>query len=188
MLIKKKLIDRIFKKKITSPITEKDIWIPVTDVNNYDLEVQTYKSKRLRSFFKTLDNKTGTISYSDFNRVKCIDRNGCFEYLDVLGLSFVDVLYPIQLPYMPSKQQFILYTQRLLFDTASPYGYDTVNFLYIIGPKQEYLKLKTYYKRVGEAQQNKWEQISEDEWEERLSTYEKRKMIEEAARLTDYRK
>lgn len=114
-------------------------------------------------------------SFSDTDRTTCINIE-CFDdtYKNGLISDIVNEMYPITLPYYPSKNKYKVYTRTFLTDPSLG-DFDTKEIVYIVKPDGEKVPVNRYFhefKNVG------FREISKDEYDElvkkRIDTQERK--------------
>lgn len=111
-----------------------------------------------------------TAKYNDIDRVYCRDMFDCNTYQFNLATSIINEMFPIQMPYMPSKPIEVFCTD-FLFDKANG-DFDTVGINYCIKEENEKkvtIPINRYFKKDKEAG---WIEIDEEEYSERYSKKE----------------
>lgn len=126
-----------------------------------DSDVKVYQCKRKFSLFKYVYSD-GSISYSDVDRVilKDIDHDTTFYNGSVTRL--IDSMYPITMPYIPTRKPFKVYTHDFLVDPKNG-DYDTRGILWMVTPYGERVDINRYFKDGG----NGMIEIDKAEYEER---------------------
>ena len=159
--ITKSILNRLIDGKCMTPIEDTSgIW---SDITTEGSEYCDYQCIRMSSLFKRVA-PDGTISYSDINRVLCVDiDNPTVSYQNGFATRFVDKLFPIQMPYLPAGKPFKLFRKDFLVDSESG-DYDTIAFLYILTPEGRKVDLYRFFKDDGSG---KLIQIGKEEYEER---------------------
>lgn len=115
--ILKKLLDEI----PLSPITDEDFFSDKYESleSEEGLKKRGLKSSiqcpRRSSLFRYEDLK-GNVKYTDINRCYCIDAESPSNTYSSNVSKFIDVLYPITMPYTPSAKPFKVYVRTLLTD------------------------------------------------------------------------
>lgn len=117
--ILKKLLDEI----PLSPITDKDFFIDKCESLESDesLRKRGLKSHiqcpRRSSLFREEDLK-GNIKYRDIERYYCINAENPSDTFSSSIDNFIDKLYPITMPYIPSSERFKVYVKYWLTDKS----------------------------------------------------------------------
>lgn len=117
--ILKKLLDEI----PLSPITDKDFFIDKRESLESDesLRKRGLKSHiqcpRRSSLFREED-LDGNIKYRDIERYYCINAENPSDTFSSSLDNFIDKLYPITMPYIPSSERFKVYVKYWLTDKS----------------------------------------------------------------------
>lgn len=116
--ILKKLLDEI----PLSPITDEDFFI-----NNDKAESEEYlKDRRLKSHIQCPrrsslfreEDLDGNVKYRDIDRYYCINAEDPSDTFSSSIDNFIDKLYPITMPYIPSSERFKVYVKYWLTDKS----------------------------------------------------------------------
>ena len=161
----KYILNRLIEHKPLTPIEDKeDVWNDISDISGGCVN---YQCKRMSSLFKYV-YPDGTIKYRDVNRfygVNLDNPNG--SYHSGLIDMVMEELYPIRMPYFPTKS-FKVVCEEFLTDRKNG-DFDTVGMLYFIDPDGVRMELNRYFKE-GE---DDFVVIDKDEYEERRVMYQK---------------
>ena len=161
----KYILNRLIEHKPLTPIEDKeDVWNDISDISGGCVN---YQCKRMSSLFKYM-YPDGTIKYRDVNRfygVNLDNPNG--SYHSGLIDRVMEELYPIRMPYFPTKS-FKVVCEEFLTDRKNG-DFDTVGMLYFIDPDGVRVELNRYFKE-GE---DDFVEIDKDEYEERGIMYQK---------------
>lgn len=117
--ILKKLLDEI----PLSPITDDDFFADKYESLESDENLKSRGLKshiqcpRRSSLFREEDLE-GNIKYKDIDRYYCIDAENPSDTFSSSTANFIDELYPITMPYMPSSTSFKVYVREWLTDKA----------------------------------------------------------------------
>lgn len=159
---------------ITSEILEKLLHrIPLTPIEDtpimwnrahIDGNEATYQHKRMSSLFKIVNAKTGVIRFSDNNRVICKNtiRPYAVPFCNNFVTKVIDGMFPIEFPYTPKKEPYVVYVTEFLTDTKNGY-FDTMNIVSVKLPTGEMRPINLYYKEEN----GRWSLITQDEWIDR---------------------
>lgn len=115
--ILKKLLDEI----PLSPITDNDFFGDKYESLESDESLKSRGLKshiqcpRRSSLFREEDLE-GNIKYKDIDRYYCIDTENPSDTFSSSTADFIDKLYPITMPYIPSSTPFIVYVRSWLTD------------------------------------------------------------------------
>lgn len=132
---------------------------------------ECYQNKRLSSLFRDVA-PDGTVSYTDNDAFYCQDiGNGC-TYHSGLVSYIVYKTFPITMPYLPSTEPMVVYTQDCLTDRKNG-DFDTMAIFYA-----EHAGKITEINRFFKERGNSWEEITKEEWEERLKMHHEREQKE----------
>ena len=116
---------------------------------------------RMSSLFRceTLDGK---VSYHDIDRAYFIDIE---NPSDTFGsnFDFLDEMFPITMPYSPSKEKYKIYVQTFLTDKKNG-DFDTRGIIYMITPSGKRIELNLYYTEID----GKMTQIPKNQYDELL--------------------
>ena len=165
-----KTIQNILSKLINGqPLTPIEDTEDVWNRCNEKGEVITYQCTRMSSLFKEV-YPDGTAKYNDIDRVYCRDMLDYNTYKFNLATSIINEMFPIQMPYMPSKPIEVVCTD-FLFDKVNG-DFDTVGIHHCIkeeNGKKVTIPINRYFKEDKEAG---WIEIDEEEYSERYSKKE----------------
>lgn len=162
------------KFMISSEILEKLLHsIPLTSIEDTPImwncihkngNEETYQHKRMPSLFKIINTKTGVIRFSDNNRIIC--KNSIKLYAAPFYNGFItkviDGMFPIEFPYMPTKEKYVAYVTDFLMDPANG-DFDTMNLVSVKLPTGEMRPINFYYKEEN----GRWSLITQNEWIDR---------------------
>ena len=128
----------------------------------YDRENEaTFQHKRMPSLFKTVNKKTGIVRFSDNDRILCknpVDTSSAYFHSGFIT-RIIDGMFPIEFPYMPTKEKYIAYVTDFLMDPANG-DFDTMNLVSVKLPTGEVRPINLYYKEEN----GRWSLITQDEW------------------------
>lgn len=165
----KQILNRLIDRQPLTAITDADFFIkqeneivvPYETLQTLGLKSQI-QCPRMSALFRD-EGLDGKITYHDVDRTVCYDINrkeyGGWHF----GLvnEIVDELFPITMPYMPDPKLIVAYCEAFLTDKS--YGtFDTYAVYYFIKEGE-----KTEINRFYKAGEKGWEQISEQEFNER---------------------
>ena len=140
------------------PIEDKEImWNHVNHCGNESV----FQHKRMLSLFKMVNEKTGAVKFSDNNRILCknlLGTDSAYFYSNFIT-KIIDGMFPIEFPYMPTKEKYVAYVTEFLMDPANG-DFDTMNLVSVKLPTGEVHQINLYYKEVN----SRWVQITQDEW------------------------
>jgi len=116
---------------------------------------------RLHGLFRC-EKLDGTVFYQDVNRAYFVDiENPSNTYHS--NMDFLDEMFPITMPYLPSREKYKIYAQTFLADEKNG-DFDTKGILYLITPSGEKVDLNIYKTEKN----GKMVDISETEYKELL--------------------
>ena len=160
----KHILNRLIECKPLSPIEDTpDIWNETVPIRGR----KRYQCSRISSLFKYI-YPDGTVKYHDVDRVLCatITDKDVF-YHSILVSDIIDEMFPITMPYWPTKE-FKVYTEEFLVDQTNG-DFDTVCIRYAIDPDGNHIEINRYFaEKDGEMVE-----ISREEYVKRLE-YAKR--------------
>lgn len=140
------------------PIEDKEImWNHVDYCGNESV----FQHKRMPSLFKMVNKKTGAVKFSDNDRILCknpVDTSSAYFHSGFIT-RIIDGMFPIEFPYMPTKEKYIAYVTDFLMDPVNG-DFDTMNLVSIKLPTGEVHQINLYYKEEN----SRWVQITQDEW------------------------
>lgn len=141
-----------------TPIEDSEImWKHLYDHENDAI----FQHKRMPSVFRTVNKKTGVVRFSDHDRVLCknpTDISPTYFYNNFIN-KIIDGMFPIEFPYMPTKEKYIAYVTEFLMDPANG-TFDTINLVSVKLPSGEVRPINLYYKEEN----GRWSLITPDEW------------------------
>lgn len=163
------ILNRLIDGKPLTPIEDTDdIWDTCTwhDSDGF----KWYQCKRMPSLFKKV-YPDGAIKYRDNDRSYCVDINDPrIIYTSGLGSCVVDAMFPITMPYMPSKPIKVYY-EDFLTDKKNGDS-DTVGVFYAIKTENgqpEKIEINRFFRKPEGNEDGKWTEISKEEYDERKS-------------------
>nr|DAK52952.1 MAG TPA: hypothetical protein [Caudoviricetes sp.] len=163
------ILNRLIDGKPLTPIEDTDdIWDTCTwhDSDGF----KWYQCKRMPSLFKKV-YPDGAIKYRDNDRSYCVDINDPrIIYTSGLGSCVVDAMFPITMPYMPSKP-IKVYCEDFLTDKKNGDS-DTVGVFYAIKTENgqpEKIEINRFFRKPEGNEDGKWTEISKEEYDERKS-------------------
>lgn len=156
----KTILNRLIEGKPLTPIEDTlDAWNEVTERRE---GVTTYQCSRMSSLFKDV-TKEGEVTYTDVDRVCCIDVNSQVSYHSGLVSRLINSIYPIKMPYMP-KGSYMVYCEDFLTDEKNG-DFDTVGVLYLVDPDGNKVEINRFFKESI----SDFEEISQTEYDNRKS-------------------
>lgn len=128
----------------------------------YDCENESvFQHKRMPSVFKIVNKKTGAVRFSDNDRILCknlLGPDSTYFYSNFIS-RIIDGMFPIEFPYTPTKEKYIVYVTEFLMDSANG-DFDTMNLVSVKLPTGDARPLNLYYKEEN----GRWSLITQDEW------------------------
>ena len=179
--ITKSILNRLIDGLPLSPIYDtEDVWNFAYERDVENGKIQVYQCARCTQFFKHVDTVTGETTYSDVERVVGIDKISGVSYTSGLIGGIYDELFPITMPYMPPTTRAKMFTEEFLFDQKNGGDFDTEAVLHVITPDGDKIEINRFFKDppkdldTSTEQFHGWVEITEDEYNERKSAYERR--------------
>ena len=128
------ILNRLIDMKPLTKIEDiPEVWNDISMWKSEEGIVEQYQCKRMSSLFKDIHDD-GTVKITDVNRVSCINvNNPIMSWHCRPGANIVDELFPIEMPYYPTNDQYKLYMEDFLVDPENG-DYDTQGFFYLITP------------------------------------------------------
>lgn len=159
--ITRSLLNRLIDGKPLTPIDDvPEIWTKIETPRTDGVEA--YQCSRMTSLFKEV-HPDGTITYNDVGRTSCVNVvQPEVMFHNSLATKFVNKLFPIRMPYLPSSKRFIIYQDEFCYDPKNK-NTDTVAFLYVITPDGERVEINRYFKKIA----NQMMPIHKDEYDRR---------------------
>ena len=134
---------------------------------------KSYQNLRLSSLFRYIA-PDGTVSYTDNDAFYCQDIGNGSTYHSGMVSRVVYEKFPIRMPYLPSTEPMVVYTQDCLTDRKNG-DFDTMAIFYA-----EHVGKVTEINRFFKEGDHNWVEISKEEWEERLKMHYQREQEESA--------
>lgn len=166
--ITKNILLRLMNNQPLTPITDEDFFIEDKDAvqslwSDKLLKKHGWKSHiqcpRMSSLFRT-ELEDGRIIYDDIDRVVFIDIDNPNSWYHTKH-DFLDEMFPITMPYVPSVNKFKIYTKTFKYDIDNKHSdFDTRGIFYMITPDGDKIKLNRFYKEVD----GKFKRISKIEF------------------------
>lgn len=152
------ILEKLMHKIPLMPIEDTEImWEHVYDHENESV----FQHKRMSSLFKKVNKKTGIIQFSDVDRILCknpVDTSSAYFHNGFIT-RIIDGMFPIEFPYMPTKEKYVAYVTDFLMDPANG-DFDTMNLVSVKLPNGEARPINLYYKEEND----RWSLITQDEW------------------------
>lgn len=165
------ILENLMHEIPLTPIEDSEImWKHVYDHENEAI----FQHKRMPSVFRIVNKKIGVVRFSDHERVLCknpVDISPAYFYNNFIG-KIIDGMFPIEFPYMPTKEKYIAYVTDFLVDSANG-NFDTMNLVSVKLPNGEVRPINLYYKEEN----GRWSLITQDEWIGRKKKAFERKKI-----------
>lgn len=160
--ITRNILKRLLDGMPLTPIEDTpEVWSEVVAIVGNKTE---YQCKRKSSLFKTVNNETGEITYSDVDRIICIDEYGS-SYTNGFITKQINKLYPITMPYYPVGRYYVYVID---FATTAEVGcFDTLYLQKLKLPSGEMKELNLYFKETKDS----FISIGEAEYKEREREY-----------------
>lgn len=152
------ILEKLMYKIPLMPIEDKEI---MWEHTYYCGNESVFQHKRMPSLFKMVNKKTGAVKFSDNDRVLCknlLDTDSAYFYNGFIS-RVIDGMFPIEFPYMPTKEKYIAYVTEFLMDPANG-DFDTMNLVSVKLPNGDARSINLYYKEEN----GRWVQITQDEW------------------------
>ena len=179
--ITKSILNRLIDGLPLSPIYDtEDVWNLAYERDVENGKIRVYQCARCTQFFKHVDTVTGETTYNDAERVVGIDKISGVSYTSGLISGIYDELFPITMPYMPPTTRAKMFTEKFLFDRENGGDFDTEAVLHVITPDGDKIEINRFFKDppkdldTSTEQFHGWVEITEDEYNERKSAYERR--------------
>ena len=136
-----RILESLLKGDPLTPITgEDDEWNDVT----WDDKEKVYQNKRRSQLFKHVA-KDGTISYSDNDRVTCVDENGIYSHFGFVSAIAEQYIPPITFPTFLNDRYYVHIVESL-YDKENGGDFDTVAILNIESNSMPTLDINRYFK------------------------------------------
>lgn len=159
----KNILNRLIEGKPLTPIEDnKEDWNDVT----YDDGETCYQNKRYSALFKHVD-KDSNVSFSDVDRVVFYDGDRGFGSHYGKVNRIVDDMFPITMPYYPTKS-YEVYGELFLSDEElKKYtDWDYEAFYYILTPSGNKIELNKFFKVFECPEKDINIEITKEEFEE----------------------
>lgn len=167
----KHILERLMDGLPLTPIKDEDFFINQKDMPP-SLEPEEYLIKRglksdiqcprMSSLFRE-ESLDGEVNYHDIDRYYFVNiENPSDTYHS--SADFLDKMFPITMPYMPTKEKFKIYEQTFLTDKEHG-DFDTKGIFYMVTPDGERIDLNIY---KTEGDDGKWKEITKSEYDELL--------------------
>lgn len=153
--ITRTVVDRLITMKPLTELTGDDDEWTETHRNEY----VSYQNNRCSSVFKKV-HPDGSITYSDVDRIRCIDVNTNCSFYSGSVADVVDrVLPPITMPYLPRTSPIKVYTEDFLYERGNG-DFDTRGIFYLVDGAETKMFIDVFQKETPDG----WVDISKDEY------------------------
>lgn len=155
-------LQRLVRGLPLTPIDEDTTWVKS---NVSESGTVTYQCARMTSLFKDVDRE-GNITYSDVNRVVCVNKDDSHAPVWYNGFvsKIVNSIYPIKFPYYTSSDPIIAYVSE--HTTSLSEDFDTMCIDSVKLDNGETVELKRFFKEDPNI--NSWVEIDEEEYNRRV--------------------
>lgn len=162
----KNILIRLMEDKPLTPIEDTpDVW---NEVYGSSGDKKTYQCKRMPSLFKDVDGD-GNTTYRDIDRYYCKAMGNRYTYHCGLEGSLLNEMFPIKMPYNPATKPYVIRTGEFLTDRKNG-DFDTKAVYCIVTPDGDKITVDRYFAENG----NGWQEISLEEFHERVDMHNKR--------------
>lgn len=140
--VTRNILEKLLYEIPLSPIEDTDdVWMEVSlGGKNGERE---YQCKRRYSLFKRVKSD-GSVSYNDVERVVCYEIGENNGFHSTWLSKLVDEMYPIKMPYMPSKNKFKVYCEYFLTDEKNG-DYDMCRIDHLITPEGKEVVIHRFF-------------------------------------------
>lgn len=145
--ITKGISNRLIDGKCLTPIEDTpDVWTDISEVFSKGSKTKHYQCKRMSSLFKEVA-EDGTVTFSDTERVVCVDpnRHDGVTYMNGFATRLIDKIFPIEMPYFPPSNKFKVVREEFLIDPKNG-DFDTIGFLYFLTLEGHKVELNRFFK------------------------------------------
>lgn len=155
-------LQRLVRGLPLTPIDEDTTWVKSSVSESGTI---TYQCARMTSLFKDVDRE-GNITYSDVNRVVCVNKDDPQAPVWYNGFvsRVVNSIYPIKFPYYTSSDPIIAYVSE--HTTSVTENFDTMCIDSVKLNSGETVELKRFFKEDSNI--NSWVEIDEEEYNRRV--------------------
>ena len=155
-------LQRLVRGLPLTPIDEDTTWVKSSVSESGTI---TYQCARMTSLFKDVD-KEGNITYSDVNRVVCVNKDDSHAPVWYNGFvsKIVNSIYPIKFPYYTSSDPIIAYVSK--HTTSVTEDFDTMCIDSVKLNNGETVEVKKFFKE--DTNTNSWVEIDEEEYNRRV--------------------
>ena len=157
------ILNCLIDGKPLTPIEDTyDVW---NLVESHEDGYRSYQCKRMYSLFKDV-YADGTVEYSETERSYCVNINNPNNtYSSGLVRRIVDKMFPITMPYMPSKP-IKVYCEDFLTDKKNG-DFDTVGVFYALkteNGEQKKIEINRFFRAPKDNEERSWVEISKEEY------------------------
>ena len=155
-------LQRLVRGLPLTPIDEDTTWVKSSVSESGTI---TYQCARMTSLFKDVDRE-GNITYSDVNRVVCVNKNDSHAPVWYNGFvsKIINSIYPIKFPYYTSSDPIIAYVSE--HTTSLSEDFDTMCIDSVKLNSGEIVDVKRFFKE--DTNINSWVEIDEEEYNRRV--------------------
>lgn len=155
-------LQRLVRGLPLTPIDEDTTWVKSSVSESGTI---TYQCARMTSLFKDVDSE-GNITYSDVNRVVCVNKDDLQAPVWYNGFvsKIVNSIYPIKFPYYTSSDPIIAYVSK--HTTSLSEDFDTMCIDSVKLNNGETVDVKRFFKEDTDS--NSWVEIDEEEYTSRV--------------------
>ena len=155
-------LQRLVRGLPLTPIDEDTTWVKSSVSESGTI---TYQCARMTSLFKDVDRE-GNITYSDVNRVVCVNKDDSHAPVWYNGFvsKIVNSIYPIKFPYYTSSDPIIAYVSE--HTTSLSEDFDTMCIDSVKINNGENVDVKRFFKEDPNI--NSWVEIDEEEYNRRV--------------------
>ena len=171
MCFTKNILMKLIDHQPLTPITDDDFFGEWNGIGHPDLNDDDYLKQRglksdiqcprMSSLFR-YEYLDGRIEYHDVDRSYFVDVE-CPSDTYSSSDRFLDEMFPITMPYMPSRKKFVIYARTFLTDKKNG-DFDTKGILYVITPEDKRVDLNIYRHEIN----GKMTDITKEEYDELL--------------------
>ena len=163
--VTKSILNRLIDGKPLTPIVDApNVWHEVDFGRN---GYTAYQCNRMSALFKYVynDGTVPFVKYSDIDRVYCVDEDNLNApgWHNGFVRKIIDELYPIGMPYFPSKNPIVVHCREGLSDPKNG-DYDSLGILYAIEPDGSRNEINRFFKEHN----NEWNEIDKTEFDSRI--------------------
>lgn len=155
-------LQRLVRGFPLTPIDEDTTWVKSSVSESGTI---TYQCARMTSLFKDVDRE-GNITYSDVNRVVCVNKDDLQAPVWYNGFvsRVVNSIYPIKFPYYPATNPIVAYVSE--HTTSLHEDFDTICIDSVKLNNGETVDVKRFFKEDTDS--NSWVEIDKEEYTSRV--------------------